>query len=181
MKKICLLFIINTSFIFSQNIIQVELKNLFTGSENLFAVNALMMNSFKNKKYGSYFWIYKNKIWSEGYGGLTYMPTKNLQLGAGIGIEDADDPLRLSSMIWLGDKKWYILSLLEDGGSGKWHQINAAYRFNKYIHLGMMEEKFTGFGPRLELMVPNLPVSIWFSSLRENKSQNLYFTLKLLL
>ena len=87
MKKICLLFIINASFLFSQNNIQVELKNLLIGSENLFAANALMMNSFKNKKYGTYFWIYKNKNWSEGYGGLTYTPTKNLQLGVGIGIE----------------------------------------------------------------------------------------------
>ena len=182
MKKKYLLFVICVSFIFPQNNIQVELKNLFSGSQNLYAANVLMMNSFENKKYGTYFWIYKSQTWSEGYGGLTYMPIKNLQLGAGIGIEDDNDhPLRLSSMIWLGDKKWYILSLLEDGGSGKWHQINAIYRFNKYIHFGMMEEKFTGFGPRLELMVPNLPVSIWFSSLRENKSQNFYFTLKLLL
>jgi len=181
MRKICLLFIINTSFIFSQNNIQVELKNLFTGSENLFAVNALMMNSFKNKRYGSYFWIYKNKIWSEGYGGLTYMPTKKLQLGAGIGIEDADDPLRLSSMIWVGDKKWYFLSLFEDGGSGKWHQINALYRLNKYIHLGMMEEKFTGFGPRLELIAPNLPITLWFTLLRMSKNQNFYITLKFLM
>ena len=70
--------IINTSFIFSQNNIQVELKNLLSSSENLFAAKALMMNSFKNKKYGTYFWIYKNKNWSDGYGGLTYMPTKNL-------------------------------------------------------------------------------------------------------
>ena len=181
MKKICLLFIINTSFIFSQNKIQVELKNLFTGSENLFAVNGLMMNSFKNKKYGSYFWIYKNKIWSEGYGGLTYMPTKNLQLGVGIGIEDADDPLRLSSMIWVGDKKWYVLSLLEDGGSGKWHQINALYRLNKYIQFGLMEEKYTGFGPRIELTAPNLPIALWFSLLRMGNNQNSYITLKILL
>ena len=57
MRKICLLFIINTSFIFSQNNIEVELKNLFTGSEKSFAANALMMNAFKNKKYGTYFWI----------------------------------------------------------------------------------------------------------------------------
>ena len=114
--------------------------------------------------------------------GINIYAINNLQLGAGIGIEDANKhPLRLSSMIWLSDKKWYILSLFEDGGSGKWHQINAIYRFNKYIHLGMMEEKFTGFGPRLKLMVPNFPVSIWFSSLMENKSQNFYFALKYIL
>ena len=181
MKKICLLFIFNASFLFSQNNIQVELKNLLIGSENLFATNALMMNSFKNKKYGTYFWIYKNKNWSEGYGGLTYMPTKNLQLGAGIGIEDADDPLRLSSMIWVGDKKWYILSLLEDGGSGKWHQINALYRLNKYIQFGLMEEKNTGFGPRIELTPPNLPITLWFSLLRVDNNQNSYITLKFLI
>ena len=181
LKKTCLFFIINTSFIFPQKILQVELKNLFNGSENLFASNALIMNSFKNKKYGTYFWIYRNKIWSEGYGGLTYMPTKNLQLGAGIGIEDADDPLRLSSMIWVGDKKWYILSLLEDGGSGKWHQINALYRLNKYIQFGFMEEKYTGFGPKIELTAPNLPIALWFSLLTIENNQNSYITLKILL
>mgnify|MGYP006119612015 CR=1 FL=1 len=100
MEKIYLLLVICVSFIFPQNNIQVELKNL-SGSQNLYAANMLMMNSFKNKKYGTYFWIYKSQIWSEGYGGLTYMPIKNLQLGAGIGIEDADDPLRLSIMIWV--------------------------------------------------------------------------------
>ena len=182
MKKIYLLFVICVSFIFPQNNIQIELKNLFSGSENLYAANVLMMNSFKNKKYGSYFWIYKSQIWSEGYGGLTYMPIKNLQLGAGIGIEDANDhPIRLSSMIWVGDKKWYILSILEDGGSGKWHQINALYRLNKYIQFGLMEEKYTGFGPRIELMTPNLPISLWFSILRVDNSQSSYITFKFLI
>lgn len=181
MKRICLFFIFNISSILSQNTLQVELKNLFTGSETLIAANALMMNSFKDKKYGTYLWIYKNKVWSEGYGGITYMLTKNLQLGAGIGIEEADDPLRFSSMIWFGKNNWYLLSLLENGGSGEWHQINALYRLNKYIDIGLMEEKFTGFGPKLELIVPNLPVKLWFSLLKLDSNQNLYITIKFLL
>ena len=97
------------------------------------------------------------------------MPTNNLQLGVELGIEDAENPSRLSTMIWLGNKKWSILSFFEDGGSGKWHQINARYTLNNYINFGLMEEKFSGYGPRLYFNIPRFPISAWKSLLNGNK------------
>ena len=179
MKKIFILFFVEVTLVFTQSNVEIELKNLWSGSQSLYSINSLIMNSFKNSNYGTYLWLYKNDKWSEGYGGLTYMPTNNLQLGAGLGIEDAENPLRLSSMIWLGNKKWSILSLFEDGGSGKWHQINAKYTFNNYINFGLMEEKFSGSGPRLEFNIPRFPISAWISFLNANKKQSFYFAIKL--
>ena len=44
-----------------------------------------------------------------------------------------------------------------------------------------MEEKYTGFGPRIELTAPNLPITLWFSLLRVDNNQNSYITLKFLI
>ena len=84
-------------------------------------------------------------------------------------------------MIWGGDKKWYILSLLENGGTGKWQQINALSRLNKYIQFGLMEEKYTGSGPKMEITAPNFPIALWFSILKVDNNQNSFITLKFLI
>ena len=181
MKRLLLFFIFTISFIYSKNNVQIEIKNLFIGSQTLHAANVLMMKSFEGKKYGTFAWAYKNDWWSEGYGGLTYMPTPYFQFGAGLGLEDADHPLRLGSMIWISKDDWYLLSLLEDWGSGKWHQINAIYRLNRYIGIGLMKEKYTGFGPKCELIIPSLPIQLWFSLLTLGDNQNVYFTIKFIL
>ncbi len=47
------------------------------------------------------------------------MPIPYFQFGAGLGLEDADSPLRLGSMIRIGRKTSYLLSLFEDEGNGK--------------------------------------------------------------
>ena len=179
MKRL-LFFIFTISFIYSKSNFQIEIKNLFTGSKTLHAANVLMMNSFEGKKYGTFAWAYKNDSWSEVYGGLTYMPIPYFQFGAGLGLEDANNPLRLGSMIWIGKDNWYLLSLLEDGGSGKWHQINAIYRLNQYLGIGLMKERYTGFGPKFELTIPSLPTQLWFSFLNLSDNQNVYFTIKFL-
>ena len=180
MKRLLLFCIFTISFIYSKTDVQIEIKNLFIDSQTLHAANILMMHSFEGKKYGTFAWAYKNDSWSEGYCGLTYMPTPYFQFGAGLGLEDADSPLRLGSMIWIGKDNWYLLSLLEDGGSGKWHQINAIYRLKQYLGIGLMKEKYTGNGPKFELIVPSLPVQLWFSLLRVSDNRNIYFTIKFL-
>ena len=170
------------SFAFSKNSFQIEIKNLsLESSQTMNAANILMMNSFEGMKYGTFAWVYKNNSWSEGYFGFTYMLKNFFQVGAGLGMEDAQDPLRLGGLVWIGKKDWYVLSLFEDGGSGPWHQVNAIYRFNKYLGFGLMEEKYTGFGPRFEFSIPNLPLQIWSSFLKLGNDQNTYITLKLIL
>ena len=84
-------------------------------------------------------------------------------------------------MIWVGKQNWSVLTLLENGGSGYWHQINAIYRFNKNIGIGFMKEEFNGFGPRLEFSFSNLPVQAWASFLQLDGNLNKYFTIKFLL
>jgi|TARA_B100002003_G_scaffold4156_1_gene3844 hypothetical protein len=179
-KKIFLFSIFTISFIYPKTNLQFEIKNLFIGSQTIHAANVLMMNSFGDKKYGTFAWAYKNYSWSEIYGGLTYMPTTYFQIGFGLGLEDADDPLRLGSMIWVGKEDWYILSLFEDGGSGKWHQINAIYSLNQYLGIGLMKEQYTGFGPKFELTIPSFPIKLWFSLLKLDDNHNTYFTIKFL-
>ena len=108
------------------------------------------------------------------------MPLPYLQLGFGLGLEQAKNPWRIGSMIWIGKEDWSVLSLFEAGGSGYWHQINAIYRLNRNIGIGLMEEAFTGFGPRLELTIPQLPIQLWVSLLQLEDKINKYYTIKFL-
>ncbi len=159
----------------------VEIKNLFIGSQHVPAFNVLTMGSFESEKVGYFAWAFANEVWAEGYGGLIYMPTSYFQLGLGFGAEKANDPFRIGSMVWVGKENWSILTLFESGGSGYWHQINAIYRLNRNIGIGLMKEEFTGVGPRLEYSLSNLPIQLWVSLLQLDGSLNKYFTIKFLL
>ncbi len=44
------------------------------------------------------------------------------------------------------------------------------YRLNRYLDIELMKEQYTGFGPKLELAIPNIPVKLWFSLLNINKN-----------
>jgi hypothetical protein len=41
-----------------------------------------------------------------------------------------------------------------------------------------MQEKFTGFGPRLEVTIPQLPIQLWASLLQLDGNLNKYFIIK---
>ena len=180
MKRLLMVCLLMASCLHPKINFGVEIKNLFMGSENFPAVNVLMMNSSENKKFGTFAWVFANESWAEGYGGLTYMPSPYLQLGFGLGLEQANNPWRIGSMIWIGKEDWSVLSLFEAGGSGYWHQINAIYRLNRTIGIGLMKEEFTGFGPRLELTIPQLPIQLWVSLLELEDKINKYYTIKFL-
>jgi hypothetical protein len=51
---------------------------------------------------------------------------------------------------------------------------------NKNIGIGLMKEEFTGFGPRLELTIPQLPIQLWVSFLQLEGKINKYYTIKFL-
>ena len=178
MKRLLMVCLLTASCIHPKSSLEVEIKNLFLGSNMIPAADVLMMHSFENKKFGTFAWIIVNESWAEGYGGLTYMPYPFFQLGLGLGLEQANNPLRFGIIIWVGKKDWSVLTLLEDGGSGNWHQIKAIYRLNRYIGIGLMQEKFTGFGPRLEVTIPQLPIQLWASLLQLDGNLNKYFIIK---
>ena len=180
MKRLLIICLLTASYLHPKVNFGVEIKNLFMGSKNFPAVDVLMMNSSENKKFGTFAWVFANESWAEGYGGLTYMPSPYLQLGFGLGLEQANNPWRIGSMIWIGKENWSVLSLFEAGGSGYWHQINAIYRLNRNIGIGLMKEEFTGIGPRLELKIPQLPIQFWTSLLQFEGNTNKYYTIKFL-
>jgi hypothetical protein len=180
MNRLLMICLLTATYLHPKINFGVEIKNLSMGNENFPAIDVLMMNSSKNKKIGAFAWIFVNESWAEGYGGLTYMPSPYLQLGFGLGLERANNPWRIGNMIWVGKEDWSVLSLFEAGGSGYWHQINAIYHLNKNIGIGLMKEEFTGFGPRLELTIPQLPIQLWVSFLQLEGKINKYYTIKFL-
>ena len=181
MIRLLIISFINISSIYPKSSYAVEIKNLFIESQHVPAFDVLTMRTFESKKLGYYAWVFANEVWAEGYGGLTYMPTSYFQVGLGLGVEKANNPLRIGSMVWVGKDNWYVLTLLESGGSGYWHQINAIYRLNRNIGFGFMKEEFTGFGPRLEFSLSNLPIQLWVSLLQLDGNLNKYLTIKFLL
>jgi len=181
MIRLLIISFITISSLYPKSSYAVEIKNLFIDSQHVPAFDVLTMRTFESKKLGYYAWVFANEVWAEGYGGLTYMPTSYFQVGLGLGVEKANNPLRIGSMVWVGKDNWYVLTLLESGGSGYWHQINAIYRLNRNIGFGFMKEEFTGFGPRLEFSLSNLPIQLWVSLLQLDGNLNKYLTIKFLL
>jgi len=157
---------------------EVESQNLISKSDVAPSIDGYMTHGFTGSQFGTFAWFFVGEHWAEGYAGLTYAPLSWCQVGLGFGLEQADDPWRVGSSLWVGNGRWSVLALLEDGGGAFWHRVVANYRVNPILGVGLMSEEFVGVGPRLEVTVPKLPVQLWTSVLRKDGNDNGYLTLK---
>lgn len=98
-------------------------------------------------------WTLNNGSWSEALVGLYLTPTSWMEVSASAGIERDDEPARFGSSIWLGKGKVSFLGLVEKGGSGSWHKETLTYQATKRIGLGLLDQKFLGYGPYMEVAV----------------------------
>jgi hypothetical protein len=117
-----------------------------------------------NDNFGFFAFSWVEKVWSEAYGGITYSPTNWLQLGIGIGLEQADQPWRLAYSIWAGNEKISLFNVLETGGSGFYYRCQFNMRVAKQLGLGGFTERYTGMGPRVEINLPGVP-QLWITPL----------------
>ena len=100
-------------------------------------------------KWGWSFWGLATQTWSEALVGVTYSPSKNLNLGFSYGVEDDKKPGRLASSLWASRGNVSLLVLHENGGSGAWHKIVLNYKTGRF-GMGIMDQA-SFIGPRGEV------------------------------
>lgn len=95
------------------------------------------------------------KGWSEAYVGKTFSPAPWVEIAAGIGLEDAKNPVRLGGWVWLGEGRCSFIHLFEDGGSGEWHKTVVAYKVSNDLKVGVIDRAFYGQGVTAEYKLGN--------------------------
>lgn len=104
-------------------------------------------------------WTLNSKGWSEALIGLTYAPTKWVEMSASLGLESADNPFREGVSMWLGKRRWSLLSIHEHGGSGYWYRHLGKFQATKTFAVGLESRQFFGVGPYAEKKLGK--VALW--------------------
>lgn len=95
------------------------------------------------------------------YGGPTFSPEPWLHLGAGIGVENDPNPLRLASFLFAERGRHSLLVVNENGGTGPWYKVEAMTRLEDHVSLGLHVQRGVGAGPRLAVTFPSTSMSLW--------------------
>ena len=84
--------------------------------------------------------------WAEAYVGKVFSPAPWFEIAAGIGLERADDPIRLGGWVWTGQGRYSLLHVWEQGGSGPWHKTIVMAKVNDHLNAGVIDRSFFGRG-----------------------------------
>jgi hypothetical protein len=111
---------------------------------------------------------------SDGYRQVYAGPSLKIghvEIGVGIGRENMPDSTRRATYV-LGDVRnvSFVFSY-EDGGSGPWHTAKATYKVTDSIGIGVMDQSFFGFGPRVEYDIAK-GIQVWSAVVRERHTGN---------
>ena len=98
--------------------------------------------------------------WSEIYAGPTYSPIPELTLSASIGLEQADNPLRIAGSVDLSLEKFSFSHISEFGGSGYWQKTTGSYNLADSLNIGVNWQTGLGVGPKVEYTVPETNLKI---------------------
>jgi len=82
-----------------------------------------------------------------------------LELSANAGIENYNKPFRGGASIWIGQDKWSIISIQEDGGSGHWQKNVGKYYIKPTFAIGGLQQTYIGAGPYIEKKIGR--ISLW--------------------
>lgn len=138
----------------------VEEQNIVSDGGNSPWINGLVSHKL-GEKLGTYVFFQVGEGWAQAYMGPTYSPKSWLQVGAGVGLEQADNPVRLGSFVWMGRGRYSLLAIYEDGGGGHWYKSEFNIKATGWLGAGAIVQHNLGVGPRVELNIPRTPVTIW--------------------
>ncbi|OGY88013.1 MAG: hypothetical protein A2233_04875 [Candidatus Kerfeldbacteria bacterium RIFOXYA2_FULL_38_24] len=104
--------------------------------------------------------------WAEAYGGATLAPTENLELGIGVGFEQAATPLRGAASLFAAKGRLSVFAVGEYGGSGGWYRAQAMGQVAPGLKLGLASRAGKGSGGRMEVV--NGSFTIWVEPLLDH-------------
>ncbi len=165
MKNFLLAFVVSVSLaspVFAQSSTSfwVEEQNIVSDSGSSPWINGLVSHKL-DEKLGIYAWFQIGEGWAQAYVGPTYSPSSWLQVGAGVGLEQADNPERFGTFVWMGRGRCSLLSLYEDGGGDHWYKSEFNVKATGWLGAGAIVQHMLGVGPRVELNIPGTPVMVW--------------------
>jgi len=125
------------------------------------------INVFGTKKISekfnlTYFALIEEK-WSEALIGVSYSPTKWLELGLSTGVEHNPAIIRFGGSIWVGKGKTSLL-MLGEKGYGKdnyWYKINLSRNLSEIFSVGAMAWRFHGLGPIVKYTPQKSDLTFW--------------------
>lgn len=98
------------------------------------------------------------------YGGPTYSPVPWLKIGTGLGFQEtARLTLRSGSFLRFGNDNNYWLTIGEISDNNYWWHSETNHKISDWFGLGLLAQSDAGIGPRLQLTIPNKPISFWLS------------------
>lgn len=170
---VCLLVLaIGSTSAQAQSYLEVEVYQSQTGvSPKIAGYQAKDLGQLDGFGTFTFFWV--ERVWAQAYGGLTYAPVSWLQVGLGAGLEQAEDPWRIAGSIWLGNKRWSALTILENGNSGLFYRSQFNIKATNWLGLGGFAERFNGIGPRAEIGLKQLPLQLWLTKLSGSDGQTI--------
>ena len=138
--------------------------------------NKLGVNGGINGNFSGPFGYYAfGQVSSNGYrqlyAGPTWKPASWLEVGIGVGKENMPDSTRRNAYFWVGHEGMSVFGTFENGGSGPWHKMVLNYRLNDAVGIGVMDQAFLGFGPRVEYNIKK-GVQLWGAVLRDNDTNS---------
>lgn len=141
--------LLSAAFTKAQTTGWVELQNAITTKKTVPQFDGVVDCKI-NDRLSFSAWFLLSEEYSEGYAGVSYTPKAWVSVSGQIGLETAENPLRVAGTIWLGKNRESLLIILEGGGSGRWHKVEYNHRLGAGFSAGYLDQAFKGRGPRGE-------------------------------
>ncbi|GEM_PF-2183319 len=103
------------------------------------------------------------------YGGPTIKLFPWLELGVGIGRESVDNGFRRAVYFSITNSPFSASGVFETGAPGHWHKVVAIYSVTEKVGLGLMRQRYLGFGPRAEYALGKSD-TLWVGVLRDSET-----------
>lgn len=108
--------------------------------------------------------------WAQAYMGPAWAPTDWLEVGVSVGGQQIDGELaaRYAATLWLGTDIYSLLAIVEFDNAtfrgesdGVWYDLRAMAQPLAWLTVGIEARRFAGVGPRIDLKIPQTPLSVW--------------------
>ena len=152
--------------------VEFRVFNTGTSTRPVFGLNTLIEHTL-TPKLKVWAWFQVEEKWAEAYTGLAYAPAVWFEFGLAAGVEQADLPWRLGGYVWMGNKYFSFLALVEEGGSGPWYQATFLAKPLAWLEFGGMIKRYAGLGYRLDFSPSTGPnVKLWVAHLFYDPESN---------
>lgn len=129
--------------------------------------NVYKSQSVDSTKFKVFYFALVEKNWAEAQVGIAYCPATWLELGVGVGIEQAPKLYRYTASVWAGknDVDFSFVGEKGHGADNWWYKTFVRYHFKK-VNVGLMSWRYAVTGPFAEYQL-NKDLKIWVNPGRD--------------